>query len=163
MSASARQLTDPFQVLCAWVADQPDGATLSYVEIEQQTGLSMSVKSGHRQVLRRALNKVRKRGNWYILRKDEAIRLSSPDNALDIARDNGLKVIRVTGDVMRRNTHLITKHGDAMQENEKREVLAITGFVGAYRLALAEKVGPKRIDPSNGSKPPAPMLPKTTK
>jgi hypothetical protein len=112
-------------------AMQKDGATLSWLEIEQGARVSMDYPGEGRDMARVALKRL---SRAYETLHGKGIRLSSPDNALVIV---GCRVRKVGRQVSlgRRTLKFVSKHRDQMLSDERGKLDVAAGFFGAFETA----------------------------
>lgn len=150
----SKQVTDPVEALAAYLKEKPDGEILDYVLIESETGQAMSQASGGRDLLRRALRRLRRPYRTY---RGSAIILGSPDNAAEFARNDLLSLGRKATSVRRKAGRLVEAFGSAMRTDDLKYVLGQQSAAGAIQVLARDSVNAKTIEAP--PKPPSPGLP----
>lgn len=144
-AALEESVVDVAETLFAYAKTLQHGDVVSYVEVEQATGIAMHPpSSGGRRMLFRALRKV---GHVVKVRRGESIEVSSESSASSFVLDDLTSLRKKTTRVGKRAKHLLGLHGDKMLERDKQFVIgsyAATGAVGAaIDLARGRKPVPK--------------------
>lgn len=145
------QRREDLDKLLKFIAKTEDGATVSWLEIEQETGVSMRSDKG-RDLFRHAMHKSRRE---YLPLPGSGVRFSDPKNALEIVR---LRDSRISGAVKRSSkasSHVKRRHVDALSAEDRSEFLMRESLRGAL-LSGARSL--KQLD--HASEPPGPALPR---
>lgn len=111
------------------------GATLSWVELEQQTGVKMD-----RRGRALAVRMVRRLGREYEALPATGIRLSSPDNALLIAEHANHKIVRAINGASRVASRLVTLHAAEMNDDDRQRLIRNRGLLGALQASAGDAV-----------------------
>jgi hypothetical protein len=134
-----------------YVASQPNGARLSWVEIETATSVEMKSQYG-RNLFRAACHR-EKRG--YLPLPGGGVELSSPDNAVEIVdRYNGrvLGAVRAAAD---KGGYVVQRHIGEMKGDEARKLLraaslsATLAMVGKQGIAKDQTPPPPQLTTSD--------------
>jgi len=107
---------------------QMDGDDVLWVKIEHETGVAMNEHG--RALAREALRKLRRP---YIPIRGDGIRLSAPDNALDIMGSRFKAIDRKVRHADTTRTQLSDRHMPAMDEVTQQKMNALAGFFGTVR------------------------------
>jgi len=135
MIRSIPETTQSIQSIAEVLADRPDGSTVSWLEIEKATGISMRTGGPGREWTRRALRKIRRP---YEAVRGNGVRLSAPTTALTIS---GHKFVRIDGAVRiaeRVNRQLSERHLDKMTGEEQRTLIAYGALFGTIRAVAKQ-------------------------
>ena len=125
--------TETVDALRAFVRAQPDGAALDWVTITQATGVDMSTPAA-----RRHFRDVCKReGRFGSSMRGTGVRLSSAQNAADIAEDHACTVARSVNRARSAVRTLWDRHHREMGERDKQRMLTTSSFFGAISLSSA--------------------------
>ena len=112
---------------------QSDGATISWLEIERDTGISMGASGDGRDLARTALHLNHRP---YVTLHGSGIELSSPTNAVDISLSVADAVSSAMQVGKRRVDWTLVRHAEAMEADVKRRMLAQSGLLASTRLAM---------------------------
>jgi hypothetical protein len=129
------QKAKAIEAIAAFLEPLPDGDEVSWLRLEAETGISMEVEGRGRDYARVALKRIR--------RAKEVIpgvgfRLSAPSTALAIV---GRQFGRINGAVRKAeetNKMLADRHLEQMSPPEQRQMLLVSGFFGAVRVAATQ-------------------------
>jgi len=138
MFQSIPQTQEKIGKLARYLEAQKDGDELTFVQIEQETGITMGVRTAGRDLLRRALRKV---ARPYEAIRATGIRLSAPTTAMTVLRG---RVVRIDGAVRvaaRTQRQLQERHLEQMSSDDQRKMLMAAGFFGAIRALARENSG----------------------
>jgi hypothetical protein len=114
--------------LCEYFSSLPNGAKVSWEEIEEHAGVRMNM-SGREQA-RRALRRLR----WpYLPVRGEGVVLSSADSALTIMRGKFVKIDHAVRKADTTRAHLTERHLPDMSGRDQRSMLLLASFFGAVR------------------------------
>jgi hypothetical protein len=107
----------------AFLEAQEDGVTVSWLDIETETGVSMATKIVNgvdgRRLVRRAL---REPGREVEIIHGAGFRLSSPTNALGIQGAHLARAARRLKRAAKAGARLDERHGEAMPRNERNRL-----------------------------------------
>ena len=115
--------------------EAPHGATLTWLDFEQHTGVKMD-----RRGRALAVRMVRRLGREYEALPATGIRLSSPDNALLIAEHANHKIGRAINGAARVTARLAELHAAEMTEDDRARLIRNRGFLGALRASAGDAV-----------------------
>jgi hypothetical protein len=140
------------EALLSFIDQTGDGTTVSWVEIEQLSGVQMNARG--RELFRRAM---RKRNREYFPLPGSGVRFSDPRNTIDIVR---LRDSRITGAAKRSSkasSRLQTRHLEGLTPQDRTEFLMRQSLRGAL---LSGAKGLRQLEPKTPASPPPPQLPK---
>lgn len=118
-----------------YFAGMSDGEYVSWLRIESETGISMRFGGHGRGDVRRALRKLKRP---YEAIRGDGVKLSAPDNAINIVRG---RFVRIDGAVRvadRVQQQLRERHLDQMSVQDQRTMIMTAGFFGAIRTLVKE-------------------------
>jgi len=118
--------------LRAFLEPQPNGARISWVEIEQFTGVDMGTDTAGRELVREALDRLRRP---YIKVQGLGIELSSKDNATQIGDEATERVTEQMRLSQRKIDRTIARHEEELSAGEKARLARQSAQIGTYRLA----------------------------
>lgn len=119
------------KVLRDFIGKQSDGAKLSWLEVEQATGISMGSRSGGRDLLREALARI---DRAYLPLHGDGVELSSPQNGVVIVCESLRKSVRSLRRT-RKKTDLVTeRHLDQMSQENRNKMLRAQAILGTTEL-----------------------------
>jgi hypothetical protein len=133
------------QKIQTFIDTQADGQTLSWVEIEQGTGVPMPARVAKGQINGRDLVRrvIREAGRLYAPVHGMGIELSSPTNTKGIIaaeiQSAGRKLLRASAD----SATGLTRHGPQMTVQDKDALTRTSGLVTT--LAMQARVGVKTL------------------
>lgn len=129
--------------LRAYVAARPNGARLSWVEIETETGIDMRSQYG-RNLFRSACHRERRR---YLTLPGSGVELSSKDNALEIVERKNNHVVKLIKKTATENGDVVTRHVDEMAPSEAQRLIRAASLAGTLAMVRrsAEKDEPKKL------------------
>jgi hypothetical protein len=116
-----------------WVAGQPNGARLSWVEIETATSVDMRDQYG-RNLFRSACHREKRR---YLTIPGGGVELSSKDNALEIVQRKNAVVAKSIKRAALQNGDVVTRHVDEMSPSAARELIRAASI--AATLAMVRR------------------------
>jgi hypothetical protein len=119
--------------LAEYFASLPDGEEVRWIRIEADTDVKMDARG--KELARRALKRAKRP---YEAVRGDGLRLSSPENAITIARG---KLLRIDGAVkVADNTQreLQKRHLPQMSPDDQRKMLMVAGLFGAIRTIAKE-------------------------
>ena len=122
---------------------QPNGARLSWLEIEQATGVSMNIASDGRDLVREGLDRLRR---TYIKVQGLGIELSSKENATQIGDEASERVAEQMRLSQRKIDRTLARHEGELSAGGKAKLARQSAVLGTYRLAAAverRQLGPK--------------------
>jgi hypothetical protein len=105
------------------------------LEIEQNTGVSMDERG--REIVRQ---EIRKAAREYEAIRGSGIRLSSPETAETIAMHSAKRIVEAVKSSAKVHDRLITTHGEQMNDESKRKLLASRGLLGAIETSARQPV-----------------------
>ena len=113
--------------LVEFVQTLKDGQIVSWVEVEQATGVSMSLRGKGRDMLRIACHK---EGREYSAKPGVGFEMSSPENAVDLARDRVERFANAAKAVQKTTDRLVTRHGAELSKSDATTLLATQSLFG---------------------------------
>lgn len=113
--------------LVAWLSDIPDGTMLSWLEIEQQTGISMDPKGPGRSLVRDAMNRAKRP---YHSVYGSGVRLADSMSAISVIRAGDGKVFRAVKRSHKRSVIVVSRFED-MPESDRHEAMQRDALRGA--------------------------------
>lgn len=119
---------EDIQTLSAFFGAQADGDYLPWFKIETDTGIKMDLRG--KNLARTALRKIKRP---YLTVKGEGVRLSAPDNAIEIM---GERFKRIDGSVRRADrtrSHLSDRHMHELDEGAAHTMETLGRFFGTIR------------------------------
>ena len=122
---------------------QSNGARLSWLEIEQATGVSMNIASDGRDLVREGLDRLRR---TYIKVQGLGIELSSKENATQIGDEASERVAEQMRLSQRKIDRTLARHEGELSAGEKAKLARQSAVLGTYRLAAEverRQLGPK--------------------
>lgn len=122
------------ETLCRYFDSKPDGAKLTWVEIEAGTGIKMSGVWG-RDLARRALKKLKRPYGAMI---GIGVELSAPVNALDLAGDSVRRVRSAIKNGKKRTGQLRERHEEAMPAEARQSLVLLDAQLGGLQLGLKQ-------------------------
>ena len=123
---------------------QSNGARLSWLEIEQATGVSMNIASDGRDLVREGLDRLRR---TYIKVQGLGIELSSKENATQIGDEASERVAEQMRLSQRKIDRTLARHEGELSAGEKAKLARQSAVLGTYRLAAEverRQLGPKK-------------------
>jgi hypothetical protein len=134
--------------LRAFVANAPNGARLSWVEIETATSVVMRGQYG-RNLFRSACHRERRR---YLTIPGAGIELSSKDNALEIVERKNKKIVHAIKRSASENADVVTRHVDEMAPGDAQKLIRAASLSATLAMVRksAEAPAAKRM---NGAPP----------
>jgi len=117
--------------LTEYFEKQLDGAELSWLLIEHDTGIKMD--TGGRNMVRDVLDKLRGKGSSRESVRGEGVILSSPSNAMKIVDECGRRVGNAIKGWGRAVENVHQRFADRMNSDDRRRLSERMGFVGALR------------------------------
>ena len=108
---------------------QPDGARITWVEIEQATGAPMRTNE-QRALVREACAKL---DRAYIAIPGSGIELSSATNAAEIGNRETRKIGNAIERASTTVSAVISRHGNELSSEVQRGLLRVAGLAGALR------------------------------
>jgi hypothetical protein len=113
-----------------------DGATISWVELEQQSGIKMHPSDAPgRNYARCAMHRLKRP---YETLRGVGLRMSAPTNAITIAHGKFARIDGALRVADKTNHHLTTRHLEKMAPEEQRKLIIMGGFFGAVRAMASE-------------------------
>lgn len=124
------EVSEKVLILQNYIENQKDGAEISYITIEHETGVNMDQRG--KQTLRRSIKRAKKEFSTIY---NYGIKLASPETALSILSN---KIIRIDNSVKRaEKTQLNLKKQffHQLTAEEKKQILFAGAVFGAIRVA----------------------------
>jgi len=119
--------------LAIYFGAQTDGEEVTWRRIEHETNIVMNPTG--RALAWRALKRCKRP---YVALRGVGIRLSAPDNAMEIMASRFVRIDNRVRDADKTRAILTTRHLDAMPEHDKKRMLTLAGFFGAVRAFATE-------------------------
>ncbi len=126
--------------LRAYVKDQPNGARLSWVEIQTATSVNMhDAKQYGRNLFRSACHR-EQRG--YLPLPGGGVELSSAENAVEIVERNNGRVLGAVKAAAEKNGYVGTRHIGEMSGDAARALIRASSFTATLAM-FAKQAAPK--------------------
>lgn len=129
-------------LLREFLGELKNGARVSWVEIEQGTGIKMDRRG---QPLVRAV--LKETGREYLALPGHGIEMSSPDNALDIVAGRLRRVDNALSVATKVTANVVSQHLEAMPSDRRQEILRTQALLSTLRFV------------GEGGRKPRPALP----
>ena len=135
MFKSNQKTQAEIQTLAKYFETRADGDTVTWVEVETATGLSMAVSGHGRQNVRRALRVLKRPYETLVA---TGVRLSAPASAMTIVRGRFARIDGAVRVADRTQRQLQERHLEQMAADDQRRMLIAAGFFGAIRAYTKE-------------------------
>lgn len=133
MKASIPEREAQVAKLAEYFAGLPDGEEVLWIRIEADAGVKMSTTG--KALARLALNKIKRE---YVPVRGDGIRLSSPDNAMEIMGGRFIRIDNAVRRADRTRSRIAERHFEHMTKQDQQKMLTLAGFFGAVRTFAKE-------------------------
>jgi hypothetical protein len=112
-----------------------DGATLSWLEIEQKTGVKMNYRG--KDLVRRV---IRRADRAHASIPGSGIRLSCPESSVEIVENAVHRIVGAMGTASRTTRVVLDRHGKDMSDEDRQKLIRVHGTLGAVKALTNDSV-----------------------
>lgn len=144
---------NPLEVLISYIKKQKPGAVLDYLSVQRDTRIDMQNQENRRLLKRAAL----KSGVVWESMRDIGIRLSSAENAKEIAQKGIVQISNKATKEQKKLLKMTAQHGAHIRDSDMQDLTRMGAFYGVIKVAIVNALPGVRKDV--GGLPPPPALP----
>lgn len=130
--SSREQYRIDYANMFAYVDKLSNGARVSWVEFEQDTGVDMNQRG--RAIFRKVCETLRRK---YISMPSCGVEMSSPSNGLEIVRNSTNKALGAFGRAKETTDQVVGRHLEEMTQDSKNQILKHKSLLATLELSTS--------------------------